>query len=378
MTSRSFFFFTAVFGCCIAALATPSREQVEGNVQANPYSGPATNGFYVRGNDGNITFVPNGDPSKYAVLYWYVEVWTHDNSKHWGSISGKTIGDVMERLQYSRDLMVQSDRWSKGYHSNNCYHNVKGPIAFLNWVPDEKQPEKPTSKPGSTSPGTPRSGASRNVSGDPFNEAARVVHGEAISKATEEVLSQVQQGLGQFASWYMMNKSILDGRSLRDPVDVPNEVGANVSSYLSQLAENAQLAHKLQMNLQQAHSKAVDNITRKLLDDLKSKAPRLGRAFETMWNGWDKAFPKGQVPQAKPSQPMQAQQPKKKENKADVEARIATMKQQADAMIEQNFITNGPKILSLWKEIASLYRQIGNEELAQGYEKAIRDAQQSL
>lgn len=378
MAIRARFFFTAIFGCCFAALATPSRDQVEGAVQANPYSGPATNGFYVRGNDGNITFVSNGDPSKYAVLYWYVEVWTHDNAKHWGSMSGKTIGDVMERLQNARDVMVQSDRWRKDYHSNLCYHNVKGPIAFLNWVPDEKQPAKPTSKPGSSSPGKSGGGTSRNTSADSFNEAAQIVHGEAISKATEEVLGQVQQGLGQFASWYMMNKPILDGRSLRDPVDVPNEVGANVSSYLNQLAENLQLANKLQMNLQQTHSKAVDDIIRKLLGDLKTNAPRLGRAFETMWNGWDKAFPKGQVPQANPSQPMQAQQTKKKENKADVEARIATMKQQADALIEQNFITNGPKILSLWKEIASLYRQIGNEELAQGYEKAIRDAQQSL
>ncbi|MCC6155330.1 MAG: hypothetical protein IT367_16295 [Candidatus Hydrogenedentes bacterium] len=378
MTIRVYVCFAALIGCSIAALATPSREQADGGVQANPYSGPATNGFYVRGNDGNITFVPHDDPSKYAVLYWYVEVWTHDNAKHWGTISGKTTSEIMERLQYSRDLMVQSDRWSKGYHSNNCYHNVRGPIAFLKWAPDEKLPAKPTSKPGPSSPGAYQGSTSQIKNADPFNEAASIVHGEAVSKATEEVLGQVQQGLGQFASWYMMNKSILDGRSLRDPVDVPNEVGANVSSYLSQLAENVQLAHKLQMNLQQAHSKAVDGIIRKLLGDLKSNAPRLGRAFETMWNGWDKAFPKGQVPQATQSQPMQAQQPKKKENKADVEARIAAMKQQADALIEQNFITNGPKILSLWKEIATLYRQIGNEELAQGYEKAIRDAQQSL
>jgi hypothetical protein len=84
------------------------------------------------------------------------------------------------------------------------------------------------------------------------------VHGKEIMDMYNQVMGPVTEGMLRYFTWLQMNKDVLAGTSSRNPASLPQEVGKNMSSYLQLLAENLHGAHQLQMNLQQAHTKATD------------------------------------------------------------------------------------------------------------------------
>jgi len=46
--------------------------------------------------------------------------------------------------------------------------------------------------------------------------------------------------------------------------------------------------------------------------------------------------------------------------------------------VESNLMGNAPAIADIYRQMANLYRSIGRDDLALGYEEALRDAEQML
>jgi hypothetical protein len=93
--------------------------------------------FYIQ-SGGNVTKVENGDPSRLNITEWQVRLYKRGasttGSSYWGTITGSTASEVMEKLRKEQAFELDFNKFiGKGRIEDDVYthFNSLGPIALI-------------------------------------------------------------------------------------------------------------------------------------------------------------------------------------------------------------------------------------------------------